>query len=516
MHNQETAKRRPRKVNVEPATAVASTSAASLPTARRTRTARAHSPDPIDMLMARPQRTHRLADAIANQADDNEGGARLAESVSSRQRRIVNGFESFLASRVSAAANDDVSPSTRLRQRQLEELFGPARRDGDSLSDDLIDLLDHDDDGHDVDDGIRARTRLSTQFSPAVPRPSALLAGVPLPTHEELWSMLVDDPFPAEARSSYFGFRMALNSTPTFATVPVRAPSLSDLLDELADRDLAFPIRLSNLLAARNGNDALRDTGSPAVAMSGVDAAPAEGIWRASFVEHFDDGTTREVPVSLGAIGAGSAAGPSSGHTDGPFDFAAFAERRRAERRPHASGSAVGDAMSLDSPANASSSSGETPVVTVTHASTPATSAAHSPAPPSSEATATVGVATLAAAAEVCPPARPPQDRAAPPAPTSASLAEAHFRSQRAIAPLPSPRVLEATVTRPAIPHDVLVRVRESVDYGRLNYEPSHGWSGPAVSDFTPDQLDVVARTLTQVHHVAVRGTDRDRIDIEF
>ncbi|GAA5876877.1 hypothetical protein JCM3774_000797 [Rhodotorula dairenensis] len=509
---QETTKRRPRKVNVEPAAAVASTSSASLPTGRRTRTARAHSPDPIDMLMTRPERTHRLADVVANQEDDEEGGA----SVPSRQRRLSYGFESFLVSRVAAAANADVSPSTRLRQRQLEELFGPPRPNGDPLPDYLLDLLDHDDDNDDGDDhdndGVLRTGRRSAQFAPAVPRPSALLDGVPLPTHEELWSMLVDDQFPDEARSSYFGFRMALNSTPTFAAAPVRAPSLTDLIDELADRDLAFPIRLSNLLAARSGeDDSVRGTGVRTVgddAMRGTDAAPAEGIWRASFIEHLDDGTTREVPVRLGTNADGSAAGPSSRRTDGPA-FAAFAERRRAERRSRRDGQAApetgsitGDAMSLDSPADASSTSGENPLVTVSHASTPATSAAHSPA---------------VAAPELCPPIQPqPPPRPAVAAPTSASLAEAHFRSQRAIAPLPSARVLEATLPPPAIPYDVLVRVRESVDAGRLQYDPPNGWSGPAVPDFTADQLDVVARTLMQIHRVAIGGTNHGHVDIEF
>ena len=532
--SQETTKRRPRKVNVEPSTSSSSSGgAAGAPaTARRTRTVRSHSPDPIDMLRARPERLH-----LTDSDDDDErsgGGARL------RYQRAVATARAPPPPRV-GRADDGVSPSTRLRQRQLAELFGSALRDTAThagFPQNLADLLDDDDDHH-----HHGGTRQS-RFSPSSASiPSALFAGEPLPTHQELWSMLVDDPFPPGGEASFFGFRMALNSTQAFAAAPVRAPSLRDLLDELADRDLAFPIRLSNLLAARNGNNdpaRLRTGAGSSTGSSGSgDEAPAEGIWRASFVEHLDDGTTREVPISLGTIGNVAAAPPranmGSSTTDGPT-FAAFAERRRAERRARARGGGPAadvdsDAMNVDSPAGASSStSGETPIVTVSQASTPATSAAHSPAPSMS---ASASTRLGAALAELCPPpARQQQQQQQRPtaAPTSASLAEAHFRSQRAIAPLPSHRgpsstpswtdpagaALVADVIRDAIPDDVLSRIRDSVGAGQLDYDPSTGWSGTAVSNFATDQLDVVARTLVQIRRLRIRGTEEGGVDIEF
>ena len=488
---------------------------------------RSHSPDPIDMLRARPERLH-----LTDLDDDDErggGGARL------RYRRAVATARAPPPPRV-GRADDDVSPSTRLRQRQLAELFGSALRDtatNAGFPQNLADLLDDDNDDDDHHGGTR-----QSRFSPSSASiPSALFAGEPLPTHQELWSMLVDDPFPPGGEASFFGFRMALNSTQAFAAAPVRAPSLRDLLDELADRDLAFPIRLSNLLAARNGNNdpaRLRTGAGSSTGSSGSgDEAPAEGIWRASFVEHLDDGSTREVPISLGTIGNVAAAPPStststgSSTTDGPT-FAAFAERRRAERRARARGGGPAadvdsDAMNVESPAGASSStSGETPIVTVSQASTPATSAAHSPAP-STSASTRLG----AALAELCPPpAQQQQQQQQRPtaAPTSASLAEAHFRSQRAIAPLPSHRAAAssssdadaAAQVRSAIPDDILAQIRDSVDAGQLFYEPLTGWSGSAVSNFATDQLDLVARTLVQIRRLRIRGTEEGGVDIEF
>lgn len=476
------------------------------------------------MLRSRRERILRITDSVSSDDDDDDeggGGARLRYG-----RAVATARAPPPPPRV-GRAYDDVSPSTRLRQRQLAELFGSALRDTTTnvgFPQNLADLLDDDNDHG----GAR-----QSRFSPSSASiPSALFAGEPLPTHQELWSMLVDDPFPPGGEASFFGFRMALNSTQAFAAAPVRAPSLRDLLDELADRDLAFPIRLSNLLAARDGNNdpARLRTGAGSTGSSGSgDEAPGEGIWRASFVEHLDDGTTREVPISLGTIGDVAAAPPSTGSsTDGPA-FAAFAERRRAERRARARGSAPADlesdAMNVDSPAGASSStSGETPIVTVSQASTPATSAAHSPAP-STSASASLG----AALAELCPPpAR--QQQLSTVAPTSASLAEAHFRSQRAIAPLPSHRgpssspswtdpagaALVADVIRDAIPDDVLSRIRDSVGAGQLDYDPSTGWSGTAVSNFAADQLDVVARTLVQIRRLRIRGSEEGGVDIEF
>lgn len=483
------------------------------------------------MLRARPERILRITDSASSDDDDDDGGGGGGARLMYR-RAVATARGGPPPPRV-GRADDDVSPSTRLRQRQLAELFGSALRDSATnaaFPQNLADLLDDDDDHHHEHGGTR-----QSRFSPSSASiSSALFAREPLPTHQELWSMLVDDPFPPGGEASFFGFRMALNSTQAFAAAPVRAPSLRDLLDELTDRDLAFPIRLSNLLAARNGNNdpaRLRTGAGSSTGSSGSgDEAPAEGIWRASFVEHLDDGTTREVPISLGTIGEAPSNSTGSS-TDGPA-FAAFAERRRAERRARARGGGPADldsdAMNVDSPAGASpSTSGETPIVTVSQASTPATSAAHSPAP-STSASASASASLGAALAELCPP--PVQQQRPTAAPTSASLAEAHFRSQRAIAPLPSHRgpssspswtdpagaALVADVIRDAIPDDVLSRIRDSVGAGQLDYDPSTGWSGTAVSNFAADQLDVVARTLVQIRRLRIRGTEEGGVDIEF
>ncbi|GAA5979226.1 hypothetical protein JCM10908_002847 [Rhodotorula pacifica] len=531
---QETTKRRPRKVNAETSTSASTSSsgANAFPPVRRTRTARAHSPDPIDMLTTRPQRMLRLADAMAN--GDEGGGARLMDTGSSRHRRLAGQSDSLATGRMGANANDnDVSPSTRLRQRQLEELFGPSRAgaasDGDAIPGDLLDLLDEVDDDLDTNDGDNAPRRVARRSSaaarPFMPttNPLALVYGDNMPSYRELWSLLVDDPFPTGGVSSYFSFRIMLNGTQAFAGAPVRASSFEDLLDELADRDLAFPIRLSNLLAARNRDGLGASNGgllSGAQAQTGTDEAPAEGIWRASFVEHLDDGTTREVPVSLGTIGRGG--GQDVAGNDGP-GFAAFAERRRAERRARTRGSASVDsnstgaagseAMNVDSPATSASTSGEAPVVTISHASTPATSAAHSPAPSTS-----LG----AALAELCPPFPRPTATAAAVAPTSASLAEAHFRSQRTIAPLPSHRAVSpdgaaaASLRTQALPDGMLTRIRDCVEAGELDYDPATGWSGSGLQQFTPEQLNAVAQSLTELRHLYIRGSEQSGIEIEF
>lgn len=244
-----------------------------------------------------------------------------------------------------------------------------------------------------------------------------------LPTFAELWSILTDEPFPSSTITSYSSFLAALNRCPAVSsatTTPLAATGMRELLDELAQRDLAFPIRLTNLLQQREGagrhasggatgrgrsaasTDGERDAtgeGSRARTTDEAGAGPSplrEGIWRASFIEHLEDGSLRALP-----------AGTSEGGYDASASaFEDFTGRRRAQQRRR------DEAGGTVSPAGSST----TPAITVTDASiapTPATTAAQSPSPPS---------------AADCPPARQ----------TSAAIAEAAFRSQRLIAPLPS------------------------------------------------------------------------------
>ncbi|POY70837.1 hypothetical protein BMF94_6250 [Rhodotorula taiwanensis] len=531
---QETAKRRPPRRSHAPE---ASTSSAG-PAARRPRSSRPHSPDPIDMLTGGSgngrDRSSRLTDffnasLLATSADSNAG-----PSTARRRTDVARyGFEQLIAREAAQAAgalastdDDDISPSTRLRQRQLDELFGPSHPSRDGF-DELMGIYNED-----------GEPMSATAVLERMPTPAAGQFQIvhregesDLPTYEELWNTLVDEPFPRTEVSSYFNFRIALNSTAQFAASPIRAPGLHELLEELAERDLAFPIRLLNIRAqrARHAAASARQVGEPAAQGEDAEVVPhaPEGIWRASFVEHLEDGSTRDVPVSLGTIGSHRRADA----VEAPDAFSAFAERRRAERRARSGGPgdrpgfSVGGShltsTSVGSPAAATTSSNSgTPIVTVSNATTPATSAGQSPQASSSSAD------LRAELSELCP--QSARSRSSPPLPppraaeTSASLAEAHFREQRAIAPLPShrptpePEGTEASRVRTTIPDDILVRVRQGVEAGQLEYDPSTGWTGQGVDGFLPEQLDVVARALVQLRRLRIRGSDSGGVEIEF
>ncbi|GAA6048092.1 hypothetical protein JCM3770_000187 [Rhodotorula araucariae] len=260
-----------------------------------------------------------------------------------------------------------------------------------------------------------------------------------LPTFEELWSILLDDPFPSARITSFPSFLAELNSS-SFSTATFVSPDLQTLIYDLTQRDPALPIRIFNTMRnrargthrasmrqtslldrptwiRRRREERLDETLAAAAAEETTAAAEVaeedsrlrEGIWRTSFVEHLPGGTSRAVAIGFDA--------PNEGD-----NFTEFARLRREERRhtmdeliarrlrgaeeARARATAVGAAetASADTPA---------PAITVTTASTPAASTAHSP--PAAPATA-------------CPPSAAPR--------TSASIAEAHFRAQRPVVPL--------------------------------------------------------------------------------
>lgn len=346
---------------------------------------------------------------------DDSSDAEHQAAVRSRRERLRN---HRTPAEGANGTDDGISPSMRLRQQQLNDLFGRSPEPSTILQD----LLQTPSSIGSLDARSSSRPNASaSSFSSSAPL---------LPTFAELWSILTDEPFPSSSITSYSSFLDALNrcaSVTSATSTPLTAPGMGELLEELAQRDLAFPIRLTNLLqqreSARSRADGEIGAGSggsgghwaAVMASVGVEDASTteatharllegeargdtssflEGIWRAGFIEHIDDGG-----VPAGTDEGGDEASAAT--------FADFTGRRRAERRRR------DEAGGTSSPAGSSS----TPAITVTDASsapTPATTAAHSP--PSSSAAAD------------CPPARQ----------TSASIAEAAFRSQRLIAPLPS------------------------------------------------------------------------------
>lgn len=476
----------------------------------------------------RMMRRHDPAGSESTLADEAAAATAAATAVAGRRREGAEQFESLLLPRRTGA--DDVSPSTRLRQRQLHDLFGPAQPPVPPDAD--------------AEHGSSILTRPRSRV-PA-------LHTMPPPTWEELWSILADEPYPAADINSFSEFRSALSSTSQFSSFsPLTASTMSELLEELCERDLTFPIRLSNVRSAPRADPSPLSAplGSSSLSFSALGpTAPAEpaaeGIWRASFVEHLDEGTTREIPIGSGPIPAPPALTPRAGSELAmPHTFEAFAERRRAERRAHGGipplaaadvQSAVAgatEAMRIDSPAAASATSGE-PGLDTNAATTPATSAAQSPPAAASSSRSQLG----AELSDLCP-------RSAPPPPTSASLAEAHFRSQRAIAPLPLHRaggvassadgpaapgeeapsasaILPPTTIaeriRLTVPDDLLVAIREQVETGRLEYDPAVGWSGAAVGGFSPEQLDLVGGALVQLRRLRIRGPGQDGVEVDI
>lgn len=299
--------------------------------------------------------------------------------------------------RLDRSGRDDPSPTLAARQQQIDALFG------------YIDPLPS---------FSQVLANISSPSSSTAPDPH-------LPTQQELWSILLDDPYPTALITSYPSFLDRLNAT-FLPTIPLIAPDLTSLVSELTRRDPAFPIHIRNLIHRREGGAGVDVASEPATTVSRShdrfdyaafrrerqsagarqNEEAREGIWRV--VEHLDQ------PDVAGRTAA------EQGESEAQLTFSEFARRRRAERRetdteggdaPPVLAYAGAGRMDVDAP--------DTPTITVTDASTPATSHAASPTNcPSPPATSHV--------------APPPLPR------TSASVAEAHFRAQRPVAPLPS------------------------------------------------------------------------------
>ncbi|GAA6000787.1 hypothetical protein JCM10207_004660 [Rhodosporidiobolus poonsookiae] len=377
----ETSTRRPRKT-----TAVEDASAASTSTATTlNRRSRQASDDPFSRVS--PSRHRALIDLSDS---DSDSSSELPAATTSLLR------PTGIRARRSHAAR---SPSN---QQQIEDLFGyldPLP----SFSQVLSDL---------------------SSSSPATQQPSSsVTVGISSgafpdhPTFHELWTILLDDPFPSDSITSFPSFLDRLNAS-TYSTTPLVAPDMQSLLFELERRDPAIPIRIRNAVSRRTNPYRIEEESAE------LDSAASplrEGIWRASFVEHLD-GHERAIPVEVGDGAAGE-----TGSEAAAMSFFEFARRRRAERRQREEEGGVSaatgtGAMDVDSVASPRAG---TPSITVTDASTPATSAALSP--PSGSGSA-------------CPSPPSTSSHAVPPPPprTSASIAEAAFRQQRRISPLPS------------------------------------------------------------------------------
>ncbi|GJN87888.1 hypothetical protein Rhopal_000843-T1 [Rhodotorula paludigena] len=423
----ETATRRPRKVRrVE---ASSSTHAAGESTSTATRRRRALSPDPLGLSsgsrLSRFARPNIFSDS-ESETDESDDSARTA---------LTPAWAFAGDAQHGAAADEDVSPAMQLRRRELADLFG-------------------------TDEGPAPFSRVLSGL------PSTSAVGEP--TFEELWNILLEEPFPSDTITSFPSFLSALNAS-SFSTTTLNCTDMRGLLSLLSDRDPAFSIRLTNALRNRSrsphrvmmtasgpptsssllslrgwgGRHASREDegegeGEGEGGDTGTDVSPLrEGIWRASFIEHLNDGTPRETDVSFGDDGLPSAGDGSAGaelHAAQASTFSEFARRVRNDRRRRLvqpadeqgepGASPVG--MDVDSPA-ATAAGESTPAITVTDASTPATSAGQSPP------------ATTSLSADGCLPSTSGPRRHQHPTPrSSASIAEAAFRAQRPIARLRS------------------------------------------------------------------------------
>ncbi|BGP37159.1 hypothetical protein JCM10450v2_001065 [Rhodotorula kratochvilovae] len=421
----ETTTRRPRKVRRTDAGPVASTSTAAVqPGLRRMRRAQS------DLDLHSGYEYVPAGEGFASSdSESSESDADIVRPFARRRAlpRPVGVPDDGSWSRWGAPWPSATEP-TAAEQRLSDDLFGSA--DGPSISQVLANL-----------DTSGGRTALSM---------------LNMPTFEELWGILVDDPFPSARITSFPSFLAELNAS-SFSVATFTSHDLPTLLYDLTQRDPALPIRVANTVRARSRSTAatrthraspLRQTtlleravwgrrqrGLDVMQDAREDAAAAwreeeeddsplrEGIWRAAFVEHLPDGTARDVPVDLGALPA------SAGDAGEDVDFVEFARERRALRRATVDGLVARRdqraaelralEMEVDDAPAAGGSAGTTPAIMLTMASTPATSVAHSP-PPASAA---------------CPaPAPAPAPSAAPR--TSASIAEAHFRAQRPVVPL--------------------------------------------------------------------------------
>ncbi|GAA5896962.1 hypothetical protein JCM6882_007317 [Rhodosporidiobolus microsporus] len=435
----ETTTRRPRKLPTSGSDPVASSSSSS---GRRARDL------PADDSFARTSR--RSGQLITFSDSDSDSSDGLTMPIRSRLRPVG----------IRARGDDGASPSLQLRQQQIDELFGYT-------------------------DPLPSFSQVLSDFSSSTPSASQSASTVTvsshsasdLPTFEELWHILLDEPFPSGTVTSFASFLARLNAS-SFSPTPLVSTTMPALLRELARRDPAIPIRVRNAIIRRsnapNGSGNGLGSGSgtslpsfreflqqnPSGDMNphevaelarlrrellaqdggsggeGSNAAAAEeGIWHASFVEHLEDGSVRETPLEFGGESSGSAAAPA-------LSFSEHARRRRAERRQReeeganppdsaASTSTAGAAMDVDS----STTGAATPSITITNASTPATSLAPSPPAGASGGSICPSPSTASSSsstsASIPAPPRPPR--------TSASIAEDHFRRQRPIARLPSP-----------------------------------------------------------------------------
>ncbi|GAA5955121.1 hypothetical protein JCM21900_001617 [Sporobolomyces salmonicolor] len=440
---QETTMRRPRKPAASTSNSTAgSTASPSASTSRRTR-------DDEDIVTLLRHRHEPLIsfpnDSSDDSSDDSVLDLRPPPRGSSRLRPTGVPADSHREH-----GTDDASPSTQLRQREVDDLFG-LLEPLPSFSQVLADLSSS------TPTSQSSSSSISTAGSSFRPASSSSSAFPDLPTFEELWTILLDDPFPSASVTSFSSFLDCLNVTSLFNT-PLRSPDMNALLADLTVRDPAIPIRVRNAVRRRvraeRGQRRAVGSASPAprsifatasddersdldrllrrprpqitaqeVSPSGQggDEPLREGIWRASFIEHLDDGSEREVPIDLARLGTEAEAEAEA------TSFAEFARRRRAATRGR-EGEGTNEGMQVDGQEAAVVG---TPTITVTDASsTPATSQAASPPP--------AGAADQPGA---CP--SPPDAAAAAAGParqrTSADIAEALFRSQRRIAPLPSP-----------------------------------------------------------------------------
>ncbi|GAA5822979.1 hypothetical protein JCM10212_006526 [Sporobolomyces blumeae] len=334
-----------------------------------------------------------------------------------------------------AGTSGEPSPSEQLRQREMASLFGFSEP-LPSLSQVLADISP-------ASTSTASRTTPPPAATPststdALSGPTTSHNGTfpELPTFEELWQVLLDDPFPSASVDSFPSFLDRLNSTSLFNT-PLRSPDMNALLADLTVRDPVVPIRVRNAVRNRrhgprgspptSTDDQSASAGSAAQrqeqyrtemdranrgfeALQGVESGEhplREGIWRTSFVEHLEDD---DVDVERER-------GSGENHDGRGGDrFVDFTRRRRAATRERES-EGLGPREPRAAP--------PPPVVTITSASTPATSLG-SPVEPSA-------VSTSCPPAPLAPPSAAPTNRPL----TSAEIARALLRAQRTIAPLP-------------------------------------------------------------------------------
>lgn len=182
----------------------------------------------------------------------------------------------------------------------------------------------------------------------------------PLPTYEELWDVLLDDPFPRSEVFTFVDLLRVINSS-SYSSTPLVAVDLRGLINELNERDPTIMIRVRNVVTRRQRSRVVqRDLAFPLVATTGggeegsvarsaarmaaheaaarrrngraaggavedgagggamgVGADEREGIWRSAFTESFEP---RDVTADLSAY---------SFSPEVTADFEAHTSRRR-------------------------------------------------------------------------------------------------------------------------------------------------------------------------------------------